>query len=104
MEPRSFSFNNPFGACPECFGLGYKMEFDVDLMIPDKSLECLLIHRIQHRTHIIRRSVGRDDLDSFQTGSFIISIHIFQADIIVKVFRFWLYTEVVINLSVLDTF
>ena len=38
VEPRSFSFNNPFGACPECFGLGYKMEFDVDLMIPDKSL------------------------------------------------------------------
>ena len=38
MEPRSFSFNNPFGACPECFGLGYKMEFDEDLMIPDKSL------------------------------------------------------------------
>ena len=37
IEPRSFSFNNPFGACPECFGLGYKMEFDVDLMIPDKS-------------------------------------------------------------------
>ena len=38
VEPRSFSFNNPFGACPECFGLGYKMEFDEDLMIPDKSL------------------------------------------------------------------
>ena len=38
IEPRSFSFNNPFGACPDCFGLGYKMEFDVDLMIPDKSL------------------------------------------------------------------
>ncbi len=38
IEPRSFSFNNPFGACPECFGLGYKMEFDVDLMIPDKRL------------------------------------------------------------------
>ena len=38
IEPRSFSFNNPFGACPECFGLGYKMEFDVDLMILDKSL------------------------------------------------------------------
>lgn len=38
IEPRSFSFNNPFGACPQCFGLGYKMEFDVDLMIPDKSL------------------------------------------------------------------
>ena len=38
VEPRSFSFNNPFGACPECFGLGYKMEFDIDLMIPDKSL------------------------------------------------------------------
>lgn len=38
VEPRSFSFNNPFGACPVCFGLGYKMEFDVDLMIPDKSL------------------------------------------------------------------
>ncbi|HJC06535.1 MAG TPA: excinuclease ABC subunit UvrA [Candidatus Enterocloster excrementipullorum] len=38
VEPRSFSFNNPFGACPECFGLGYKMEFDLDLMIPDKSL------------------------------------------------------------------
>ena len=37
IEPRSFSFNNPFGACPECYGLGYKMEFDVDLMIPDKS-------------------------------------------------------------------
>ena len=36
VEPRSFSFNNPFGACPECFGLGYKMEFDEDLMIPDK--------------------------------------------------------------------
>lgn len=38
IEPRSFSFNNPFGACPECFGLGYKMEFDTDLMIPDKGL------------------------------------------------------------------
>lgn len=38
IEPRSFSFNNPFGACPVCFGLGYKMEFDEDLMIPDKSL------------------------------------------------------------------
>ncbi|MCD8154671.1 MAG: excinuclease ABC subunit UvrA [Clostridiales bacterium] len=41
IEPRSFSFNNPFGACPECAGLGYKMEFDVDLMIPDKSLSIL---------------------------------------------------------------
>ena len=38
VEPRSFSFNNPFGACPECFGLGYKMEFDENLMIPDKTL------------------------------------------------------------------
>ena len=38
VEPRSFSFNNPFGACPTCFGLGYKMEFDEDLMIPDKNL------------------------------------------------------------------
>lgn len=38
IEPRSFSFNNPFGACPVCYGLGYKMEFDVDLMIPDKTL------------------------------------------------------------------
>ena len=38
VEPRSFSFNNPFGACPECYGLGYKMEFDIDLMIPDRSL------------------------------------------------------------------
>lgn len=38
IEPRSFSFNNPFGACPECFGLGYKMEFDIELMIPDQSL------------------------------------------------------------------
>ncbi len=38
IEPRSFSFNNPFGACPDCFGLGYKMEFDVDLMIPNKRL------------------------------------------------------------------
>ncbi len=37
IEPRSFSFNNPFGACPECTGLGYKMEFDIDLIIPDKS-------------------------------------------------------------------
>ena len=36
VEPRSFSFNNPFGACPVCHGLGFKMEFDVDLMIPDK--------------------------------------------------------------------
>ena len=41
IEPRSFSFNNPFGACPDCFGLGYKMEFDIDLMIPDKSLSIL---------------------------------------------------------------
>ena len=41
IEPRSFSFNNPFGACPECSGLGYKMEFDPDLMIPDKSLSIL---------------------------------------------------------------
>ena len=38
IEPRSFSFNNPFGACPTCFGLGYKMEFDINLMIPDKRL------------------------------------------------------------------
>lgn len=38
VEPRSFSFNNPFGACPECYGLGYKMEFDIDLIIPDKNL------------------------------------------------------------------
>lgn len=38
IEPRSFSFNNPFGACPECFGLGYKMEFDAELMIPDERL------------------------------------------------------------------
>ena len=38
VEPRSFSFNNPFGACPDCYGVGYKMEFDEDLMIPDKSL------------------------------------------------------------------
>ena len=38
IEPRSFSFNNPFGACPECYGLGYKMEFDSDLMIPDRTL------------------------------------------------------------------
>ncbi len=41
IEPRSFSFNNPFGACPECFGLGYKMEFDEDLIIPDKSLSIM---------------------------------------------------------------
>ncbi len=41
IEPRSFSFNNPFGACPECFGLGFKMEFDEDLMIPDKSLSIM---------------------------------------------------------------
>lgn len=38
IQPRSFSFNNPFGACPDCYGLGYKMEFDEDLMIPDKGL------------------------------------------------------------------
>lgn len=38
IQPRSFSFNNPFGACPDCYGLGYKMEFDVDLMIPNQSL------------------------------------------------------------------
>lgn len=38
IQPRSFSFNNPFGSCPHCYGLGYKMEFDIDLMIPDKSL------------------------------------------------------------------
>ena len=38
IEPRSFSFNNPFGACPDCFGLGYKMEFDARLMVPDESL------------------------------------------------------------------
>ena len=38
IEPRSFSFNNPFGACPDCYGLGYKMEFDEGLMIPDRSL------------------------------------------------------------------
>ena len=37
VEPRTFSFNNPFGACPDCAGLGYTMEFDEDLMIPDKS-------------------------------------------------------------------
>ena len=38
IEPRSFSFNNPYGACPDCLGLGYKMEFDIDLIIPDQSL------------------------------------------------------------------
>jgi excinuclease ABC subunit A len=41
IEPRSFSFNNPFGACPQCTGLGYKMEFDIDLMIPDRSLSIM---------------------------------------------------------------
>ena len=41
IEPRSFSFNNPFGACPDCMGLGYKMEFDIDLIIPDRSLSIL---------------------------------------------------------------
>ena len=41
IEPRSFSFNNPFGACPDCLGLGYKMEFDIDLMIPARSLSIL---------------------------------------------------------------
>ena len=41
IEPRSFSFNNPFGACPDCYGLGYKMEFDIDLMIPDRSLSVM---------------------------------------------------------------
>ncbi len=41
IEPRSFSFNNPFGACPACFGLGYKMEFDIDLIIPDRSLSIM---------------------------------------------------------------
>lgn len=41
IEPRSFSFNNPFGACPDCLGLGYKMEFDINLMIPDRSLSIL---------------------------------------------------------------
>ena len=48
IEPRSFSFNNPFGACPVCFGLGYKMEFDEDLMIPDKTLSinqgCIVVN------------------------------------------------------------
>ena len=38
VEPRSFSFNNPFGACPDCFGLGYTMKFDAELLIPDESL------------------------------------------------------------------
>ena len=41
IEPRSFSFNNPFGACPDCLGLGYRMEFDIDLIIPDRSLSIL---------------------------------------------------------------
>ena len=41
VEPRSFSFNNPFGACPDCYGLGYKMEFDMDLVIPDPSLSLM---------------------------------------------------------------
>ena len=41
IEPRSFSFNNPFGACPDCLGLGYKMEFDIELIIPDRSLSIL---------------------------------------------------------------
>lgn len=41
IEPRSFSFNNPFGACPVCFGLGYKMEFDPELMVPDESLSIM---------------------------------------------------------------
>ena len=48
IEPRSFSFNNPFGACPVCAGLGYKMEFDEDLMIPDKTLSihqgCIVVN------------------------------------------------------------
>ena len=48
VEPRSFSFNNPFGACPVCFGLGYKMEFDEDLMIPDKRLS---INEGSHHGH-----------------------------------------------------
>ncbi|MCR5667028.1 MAG: excinuclease ABC subunit UvrA [Eubacterium sp.] len=41
IEPRSFSFNNPFGACPDCYGLGYKMEFDEELMIPDQNLSIM---------------------------------------------------------------
>ena len=44
IQPRSFSFNNPFGACPDCYGLGYKMEFDVDLMIPNQSLSICLLY------------------------------------------------------------
>ena len=53
VEPRSFSFNNPFGACPDCFGLGYKMEFDEDLMIPDKSLS------IKEGEMVVLREAGK---------------------------------------------
>ena len=46
IEPRSFSFNNPFGACPECHGIGYRMEFDEDLIIPDKTLSIARVYRL----------------------------------------------------------
>ena len=75
VEPRSFSFNNPFGACPECSGLGYKMEFEEDLLIPDKSLSInqgaitgtgwqschnhLLHCKIQHTLLLLSQSSGK---------------------------------------------
>ncbi len=70
IEPRSFSFNNPFGACPECFGLGFKMEFDERLMIPDMSLSfnegCVQVMGWQSSndpksyTHAILEALGRE--------------------------------------------
>ncbi len=70
VEPRSFSFNNPFGACPECYGLGFKMEFDEELMIPDKKLSfnegCVCVNGWQSSsdpksfTHAILEALARE--------------------------------------------
>ena len=77
VEPRSFSFNNPFGACPECFGLGYKMEFDDRLMIPDKDLSlnegCIVVMGWQSSndkgsfTHAILEALAKEYKFSLDT-------------------------------------
>ncbi len=77
IEPRSFSFNNPFGACPDCLGLGYKMEFDIDLMIPDKngvSEGAIAVLGWQSCTD--KGSFSRAILDALQGNMILIWIHL----------------------------
>ncbi len=80
IEPRSFSFNNPFGACPDCYGLGYKMEFDEDLMIPDKRLSiaegCDQVMGWQSCTD--KTSFTRAILDALAKNIIFIWIHRFE--------------------------